>query len=104
VDDLAAALRDAAERQEGFDRRETRFFGEFAHGALERILARQNSSLGNRPGPVVARRPERAARVPEQHLESAAAPAEHQQARAFLLRHGSDVHTTEPPRTLPRVI
>src|SRR5262245_40763685 len=63
VHDFAAALGDRAERQKRSMRGESCFFVELANRGGERILARVNPALGNRPRAVVATLPEWASRV-----------------------------------------
>ena len=70
VDDLAAALDDPAERQVGTARFEAGFLDELADGGLERIFARMDAALRNRPRAFVSRGPERPAGMREQDLEA----------------------------------
>jgi hypothetical protein len=77
---LAGALDDLAERDRfAVRRRAAELLGELAPRARERILALVQLALRDRPGARVLARPERAAHVPEEHLQLALALAEEQQ-------------------------
>jgi hypothetical protein len=87
MDDLAAGLLHRWERGERAVDGEAGLLGELAPGRGERILARLELALGDRPGAGILLGPERAAGMDEEHFRRGAALAIYQQAGA-LLGHG----------------
>ena len=100
-DDLAGLLPDRAELDERVThdrRRRAQLLLELAQRNLERLLAGLDLALGDRPGAIVLPRPERPARMDEQHLDPVAAAAVEEEARALLRRH----REVSRRRTVPR--
>src|SRR5262245_31196614 len=83
-DDLAARLRDLAERPELAAWPHSGLFLEFTQRDFERILRFGIFPLRDRPGAEVLPGPERAARMHQQELEALRAPPIHQNAGAPL--------------------
>src|SRR5215470_1021449 len=100
LDQLAASLLDRCELNEGPARLDARLLPELARSRGERFLAGVVLALGNRPGAQVLVLPERTARMDEQHVQTVAAAAEHEQARAAL-RHVAILTANLLRRRLP---
>ena len=86
-DDLAGLLPDRAEIDERVTRdrrRRAELLLELAQGNVERILARLDLALRDRPDTVILPRAERPTRMDEQHLATVACPAIEEEAGAVL--------------------
>src|SRR5690606_20383637 len=89
VHHLAARLPARAERDELALGHDPGLLGELPLRRRERVLARRELALGDRPGAAVALGPERPARVDQKHLRCTVAAPEHQQTRAGPRHHPS---------------